>query len=106
MKNNIFFGTCAVDSLNFGWVFCWRDDLHTQIEIVNNAKILFETDFVIHGSNYTDKKEHAKKIITSTHAALLNCQTSFWERSLVCEKLFLICKRYGLIKEFRKKGIL
>ena len=105
MKNNLYFGTCMIDGSGMGWVFGSRDDLHKQIEI-NDSTILFETNFVVHGSNYKDKKESARALAIDIQGALSESSVSWWEHSLITKKLYSIGKRFGLIKEFKENAII
>ena len=105
MKNNLYFGTCMIDGSVMGWVFGSRDDLHKQIEI-NDSTILFETNFVVHGSNYKDKKESARALAIDIQGALSESSVSWWEHSLITKKLYSIGKRFGLIKEFKENAII
>lgn len=78
--------------------------LHEELFCANS--LAWATDFKIKGKTYQERKRHAKDIgvIISNNRGIEDM--TFDDAMFVAENLHNIAHRYGLVKEFRERGLI
>ena len=88
------------------WDDCWRCAHSRTFSPV--IDILLVTDFKIKGKNYKKRKENARDLAIDVQLTYINYDvyTSYYDTMQLSNIFERIGKNYGLIKEYKEKGII